>query len=553
MNNEELVFAYHERSKHDYYRYAPSLGYLDWANQPDPFRRFMDAPLQKLPLPEEHPSIAYTQLYDPYQIPAREVSLHSISELFFYSLAISAWKGYQGTRWALRVNPSSGNLHPTEGYLVIGPGPQQHPLAGTYHYAPKEHALECRTEFSEQTWKQLTKDFPADCFFVGLSSIHWREAWKYGERAFRYCQHDVGHALAALRISATMLGWSCLRLECVSDSEIAQLLGLNRHEEFEEEEHETPDLLVVMTPSHQTIRPDLTLPPETLQSIAHGKWLGTANRLSQDHYPWEVIDAISESCHKPSADESWNGSIEQSAGSPMDIHSPAENQISTEQSEPLAGTIIRQRRSAVAMDGHTSIAKFQFYEILSRVVPAISPAPWDCIRQHPFIHLGLFVHRVEGLPTGLYILVRDLEKRSLLQSCMHDEFLWNTPADCPEALPLFLLKDGNVENLSSSLSCGQNIAGDGVFSCGMLAEFETPIQQYGPHWYRRLFWETGMVGQVLYLEAEVQGIRGTGIGCFFDNPVHDTFGLKNHTFQSLYHFTMGGAVEDHRLTTLSAY
>ena len=62
-----------------------------------------------------------------------------------------------------------------------------------------------------------------------------------------------------------------------------------------------------------------------------------------------------------------------------------------------------------------------------------------------------------------------------------------------------------------------------------------------------------MIGQVLYLEAEAAGIRSTGIGCFFDDPVHDLFGFKGRTFQSLYHFTVGGAVEDARLTTLPPY
>ena len=29
---------------------------------------------------------------------------------------------------------------------------------------------------------------PDGVMLVALTSIHWREAWKYGERAFRYCQ-----------------------------------------------------------------------------------------------------------------------------------------------------------------------------------------------------------------------------------------------------------------------------------------------------------------------------------------------------------------------------
>ena len=87
----------------------------------------------------------------------------------------------------------------------------------------------------------------------------------------------------------------------------------------------------------------------------------------------------------------------------------------------------------------------------------------------------------------------------------------------------------------------------------MITEYRSNLEEFGSWFYRRLYWETGVVGQVLYLEAESAGIRATGIGCFFDDPVHEVFGLKDHTFQSLYHFTVGGPVEDPRLTTLPAY
>ncbi len=87
----------------------------------------------------------------------------------------------------------------------------------------------------------------------------------------------------------------------------------------------------------------------------------------------------------------------------------------------------------------------------------------------------------------------------------------------------------------------------------MIAEFVTPIEHYGPWFYPRLFWEAGVIGQVLYLEAEAAGIRSTGIGCFFDDPMHEVLGLQGRQYQDLYHFTIGGAVEDSRLTTLPAY
>ena len=103
------------------------------------------------------------------------------------------------------------------------------------------------------------------------------------------------------------------------------------------------------------------------------------------------------------------------------------------------------------------------------------------------------------------------------------------------------------------MSCDQDIAADGFFSLGMLAEFDASLQEFGPSFYRHLFWETGVVGQRLYLAAEAAGARGTGIGCFYDDAVHQVLGLRGHAFQSLYHFTVGIPVEDTRLTTEPGY
>ena len=40
-------------------------------------------------------------------VPGAPVNLRTLSRLLEYSLALSAWKQAGGTRWALRVNPSS--------------------------------------------------------------------------------------------------------------------------------------------------------------------------------------------------------------------------------------------------------------------------------------------------------------------------------------------------------------------------------------------------------------------------------------------------------------
>ena len=44
-----------------------------------------------------------------------------VASVSLLALGLAAWKVIPGDRWALRCNPSSGNLHPTEGYVALGP------------------------------------------------------------------------------------------------------------------------------------------------------------------------------------------------------------------------------------------------------------------------------------------------------------------------------------------------------------------------------------------------------------------------------------------------
>jgi nitroreductase len=108
-----------------------------------------------------------------------------------------------------------------------------------------------------------------------------------------------------------------------------------------------------------------------------------------------------------------------------------------------------------------------------------------------------------------------------------------------------------VQRLARTLSCHQDIAATSAFSLGMLGDFSAPSQD--AYAYRALLREAGLIGQVLYLEAEAAGIRGTGIGCFFDDPVHQAFGLEGSRWQSVYHFTVGTPVTDTRIETGQPY
>jgi SagB-type dehydrogenase family enzyme len=524
---------------------------MDWANQPDPFRSFEGCERILLPLLEADETPPYVSMYEWGEREPREVDLRSIGQFFELGMALSAWKEYQGTRWALRINPSSGNLHPTEGYVVWGPagvGEQ----ASVHHYRPVDHALETRATFPSSVWSDLMKSFPDGSFLVGLSSIHWREAWKYGERAFRYCNHDAGHALAALRLSAALLGWRLVHLANLSDRATASLLGLNRMEDFHENEEETPDLIAIVSPKELGPLTSSILPSDVLQKIASGNWAGKANKLSPHEVEWGVIDEVSQASVKPETSLPFPDLPEVSSG---EVYATGGESSACGLS---ARQILFQRRSAVAMDGRTGMSAATFYRMLARTIPwnldGKGPRPpWDAIPWEPRVHLCLFVHLVEGIPPGLYAFVRNPKAHRSIREGMKQEFAWERPPGCPEKLPLYFLAEGDRRLAAGQLSCGQDIAAAGAFSLGMVAEFREPIREAGPWLYRRLFWETGMIGQVLYLEAEAAGIRSTGIGCFFDDPVHDFFGFRDNRFQSLYHFTVGGPIEDTRLSTLPPY
>ncbi len=540
MNDNALI--YHEETKHHFNRFARSMGYLDWETQPYPFRYYEGCETIQLHFDDPSDSIDYDSIFQSNSLPSKPLNAKTISSFFRYSLGVSAWKQNDNDRWALRVNPSSGNLHPTEGYAILGPVSGLNDCPGIYHYVSENHILETRCLLPTNVWQLLNEYYPEDSFLVALSSIVWREAWKYGERAFRYCLHDTGHALAAMRISAALHGWKLEVLSHWTTENIASLLGLDRDEDFSDKDKEEPELIALVYPA-QTQMVYLEEPTnEIVETIRSSKWFGRANQLSPEVVEWPTIEKVANATKN-------NG---HSSLPKMKSSKTEPPKRKGKNREVKAKEIILKRRSAVAFNPSGSISLQSFIDILFRTCSG-PWCPWDALNQPAFVHLAVFVHRVKGIPHGLYMLVRDEDKLESLRQATHHDFLWERPIKIPEGLPLYLLKTGNCQDIAAGLSCRQSIAGDSFFSLGMITEFAEPLRRYGNYFYRILFWEAGIIGQVLYLEAEAAGARGTGIGCYFDDPVHQFLGLEDNQFQSLYHFTVGVPIEDPRLSTLPAY
>lgn len=504
----KAVLAYHTRSKHAPDHYAAGPATLDWDAQPQAFRDWGDTRKISLPRDITVPEISWGDVAVAQDF--LPLSTENIGSLLRLCAGLTAWKEYAGSRWSLRAHPSSGNLHPTETWLIASglTGLED----GLYHYQPLHHALERRAWGGEDHARGL---------WLGLSSIHWREAWKYGERAFRYCQLDLGHVLAAVSYAAALHGWRP-RLLNFDSVIVAQSLGLDREADFAGVESEEAEVIIELQSDDEAV-------PTNWQH-----WAGRPALLDPHHlYQWPVIDEVAKATRGalPAAGMTFN----------LLSHGTNDGDIS-------AAQVILKRRSAQAFDGVSMMPNAVFRHILSALLPGGSPV-WNLWTPVARVHPVLLVHRVEGVAPGLYAMPRAEAACASLKTAFRDSFIWQS---VDAGLPLFQLVAAKSDKLSRTLSCHQDIASQCAVTFMMVAEFAAPIAE-NPAAYRHLHWEAGMLGHVITLEAEAAGWRGTGIGCFFDDADHEVLGLEDDQFQVIYHYAVGMALDDPRISTLPAY
>lgn len=490
---------YHEATKHSHASLRRSPHYLDWANMPDPFRQYEGVPVLDLPAGPPPPEISTLELLRGAEgDSAAAGGPDFLSQLLFHAAAISATKRVPSTgyRYALRVNPSSGNLHPTEFHFITR-GLAQWP-DGLYHYRPSSHMAEQR---ALGRFEIAIPRKSASVVFV-LTSIAWREAWKYRERAYRYCLLDIGHAWQSLALAAQAMGCEAVASGDFPDDEVARLCRFH--------EDEWPMLVVEL--SGGSLLQGGGEPGPT-------NWFGgEPNQLSESPISYPQIDGIHEATKVRLAQAEQSG-FEESAD-------PLGGQIVLPAPEWAAfpakafGEVARTRRSALDfVGGAESISMRQLSALLAA---ATRPLAADFAARR-WVQLYLYAHRVAGLPPGVY---------------RH----W---AQCAE---LELIRAGDQQVMAAGLSLAQDLAGNSCVTFSMVAELEGAAGRYGDRGYRYVHFEAGAIGQRLYLAAEALGLRATGIGAFFDDEVNRYLYLDTSRRQVVYHFAVGYPVPDPRLS-----
>jgi len=473
---------YHEATKHTAQSLRRTRHVLEWENMPDPFRHYEGVPLLDLPADPPPPEIPALELLQGARgkMPSADGPAF-LSQLLYYSAAISASKLVPSTgyRYALRVNPSSGNLHPTEFHFLTR-GLENWP-DGLYHYRPSSHMAEQRAVGDLDL--PLTGSAP---LVLILTSIAWREAWKYRDRAYRYCLHDIGHAWQALTLAARALGCESTATGAFRDDELARSCRLN------------PDEWPMLAVAISNIK---TQQHECGSAVWYG---GQANQLSADPVAYPLIEAIHAATS--TADllvRSWPPGRQADDGIGCGPVGPPYTP------RPF-GEVARQRRSALDFRGGAeSITLLQLTSMLSGATTS-------------FIQLYLYVHRVEGLDPGVYRYY-------------------------PQQAQLEQIKSGDQRVAAAALSLQQELAGNACVAFSMIADIERAVRLHGDRGYRYVHFEAGAIGQRMYLAAEALGLGATGIGAFFDDEVHAYLNLSPSQGQVVYHFAIGYPVPDPRV------
>lgn len=520
----EEVLQYHQLSSLDPDRRAAMPDELEWRHQPVPFRRYEGVPRVLLPHTDDAGSVDQVALAeDAGQPPAGEPPpVECVARLLERSLALGGWKRSGQAAFGLRLTPSAGNLHPLESY-VLAPafephGEESRPSeegAALYHYSPFDHALEHRRWLPGPVWSSLRAACPQAHLFFGMSLIYWRCAWKYGERAFRLSHLDVGHAVAALDAAAALEGYRVHYVDAAG-ADLRRLLGLV---EPIRQEAEDAVCLLALEPGGQGASWGHWDPQvEARKTLVASPPEGSPSGLDSPHRFWPGILSVARASHRR-----------------RDALGGASAKIQESGTPSWGDDVLRGRRSRSHFEDRT-VSKTVLGRLLDSLVGrgASSAFPW-----RGDLAVLLFVHRVDGLESGLLAALPTAWPEARLRQSLGRDFQWRQEVTDWPGWCLWRLASGDARRAATHLAGGQSAAGDSAFTALFLARFQPLMEEQVGFAYRRVHWQAGELGHGLYLAAEDEGLGATGLAGFFDGQLCTVLGLQDDSWRPVYMTAVG--------------
>ena len=485
--NTELALTYHEETNHSYESVYRDRHFLDWANQPRPFKHYPG--LEAIPLPPDlpvtrMPALLALSLPGALTVPTPLLTLHDLAYVLFYAAGVTRRRYYRGPGEMLfRAAACTGALYHIDLYLSVGdmPGLQ----AGLYHFDPRDFALrQLRQGDYRRVLAEASGDNPAlqdaPVIIIG-SDTFWRNSWKYRARAYRHSFWDAGTVLANLLAAAHACTLPAHLTLGFADATVNALLDVDPDREV---------ALFLIGLGAGAALPATTPPIESLH-------LAVAPLSPEEHdYPAIRIMHAASSLESPDDAAEWRGAAPEAPLPPATGEMfPLCPDTAASQASAALEDVIRRRGSARRFS-HQPLSLSQLSNVL---VQATQPIPADCLATagKRLNDLYLIVNAVDGLPSGAYVL--------------H-----------PELQALELLCAGDFRQQAGELALGQELAAEASVTVFCLCDVLPILDHFGNRGYRVAQLEGGILGGRMYLAAYAQGFGATGL-TFFDDDVTTFF------------------------------
>ncbi|MBI4469649.1 MAG: SagB/ThcOx family dehydrogenase [Acidobacteria bacterium] len=486
MRDQSAAWKYHEATKHSYWSVRSGSHYLDWPNQPIPFKLYQGLDHLALPpVPEPAGRPVFELMSGAQRIADREVwpDMETLARLLHWSAGITRRRKYPGGEMLFRAAACTGALYEVELYIVcgdIGGLP-----AGVYHFGPKDHALrQLRAGDHRAVLADASAAEPAVVeapVTMVCTCTYWRNAWKYQARTYRHFGWDNGTLLANLLAVSTGMNLPARLVLGFVDEEINRLLGL--------------DPLREVTFSMVALGRGANIPsphPEALPALGY-----QIIPLSERETDYPIMREIHEASSLSSPEEvaRWRGgSPVKNAASLADALRLPGPGLERDPGPPIEQVILRRgstRRFSREEISFEQLSSSLFYA--SRGIDADFLEPFGV----QLNAIYLIVNAVEGAESGAYVYDR-------------------------RAHALGILKQGDFRQAARHLGLDQDLPGDASVAVFFMADLKDVFARYGERGYRAVQLEAGILGGRLYLTAYAQGLGATGL-TFYDDEAVDFF------------------------------
>ena len=480
--NTEVALTYHEATKHSYASVRANPHFLDFSNQPLPFKIY--PALEPLRLPNEMRQTGVAALSAIAESVPTQTSaapdLNALAQLLYLSAGITRQREYSGGEIYFRAAACTGALYEVEVYLVCGDLAGL--PAGVYHFAPAEFGLrKFRAGDYRRVLVEAAGSDPAIAhapLTIVCTCTYWRNAWKYQARTYRHFGWDNGTLLANLLAVATALGLPAKVVGGFVDETVNGLLDIDSQREV------AFSLIALGNGSTAPSHSPANVPALGLETVP-------LSRTEVDYPLMREMHAAS-SLHSTEEVASWRrltplSSLPPPIGTVVQLQPLSDDEMPRDAIEQVI-----LRRGSSRRFARTPISLAQLSTVLDRATRGV---PGDFLNPTgtQLNHLYLIVNAVEGLEPGAYVFHGD---RRLIEC----------------------LKQGNFRDQAGYLGLEQQLAADSAVDIFFLADLRPILRRFGNRGYRAVQLEAGILGGKLYLAAYAQHLGATGL-TFYDDDV----------------------------------